>query len=111
MSSSRNLAVIGSFALGAAVMYFLASQKRDPIGRTQQRVVPDEQVDDTVLVARVRAAMGHIAPSLATVIVRAENGCVILEGTAAPADAEELAACARHVRGVSDVDNRLRDAA
>jgi hypothetical protein len=87
-----------------------ANRTRGYIKRAQQAVKGEETVEDWVLEARVRAAMGHVVADLKDVTVRAENGVVVLEGGAPSADAQELAACARHVRGVRDVDNRLRPA-
>jgi len=88
-----------------------ANRTRGYIKRAQLAVKGgDEYAEDWVLEARVRAAMGHVVADLKDVAVRAENGVVILEGGAPSADAQELVACARRVRGVRDVDNRLHPA-
>ena len=110
----RDQCVRGGHALQDATegaVQAAANRTRGYIKRAQLAVKGgDESVEDWVLEARVRAAMGHVVADLRDVSVRAENGVVILEGGAPSADAQELAACARHVRGVRDVDNRLRPA-
>jgi osmotically-inducible protein OsmY len=91
-----------------AAVQAAANRTSGYIKRAQAVIEGEGRVDDAVLEARVRAAMGRIAADLKDVTVRAQDGCVILEGSAAGADAQELVACARHVRGVRDVDDRLR---
>jgi hypothetical protein len=109
----RDQCVRGGHALQDATegaVQAAANRTRGYIKRAQQAVKGEESVEDWVLEARVRAAMGHVVADLKDVTVRAENGVIVLEGGAPSADAQELAACARHVRGVRDVDNRLRPA-
>ena len=110
----RDQCVRGGHALQDATegaVQAAAKRTRGAIKRAQLAVSGgDESVDDWTLEARVRAAMGHVVADLKDVTVRADKGVVILEGEAPSVDAQELIACARHVRGVRDVDNRLRPA-
>jgi osmotically-inducible protein OsmY len=67
----------------------------------------DELVDDTVLVERVRAELGHRVEHARDIVVTAENGNVILTGTAPAAEIERAGEVACHVRGVQCVENQL----
>lgn len=71
----------------------------------------DEFVDDAVLVERVRAELGHKVEQARNIQVTAENGNVILSGTASTAEIERAAEVACHVRGVQCVENQLVPAA
>lgn len=86
-----------------------ANHTRGAIARIQGRIAShgEESVDDSVLEARVRAAMGHVIGDPYTIEVRVHDGCVTLEGPAEPHEIGELVACAERVRGVREVDNRL----
>jgi osmotically-inducible protein OsmY len=84
------------------------NRTRGAIARVQARLASsDEAVDDSVLIERVRAAMGHVIPDPLAIEVRAHDGCVTLKGPAQPDQIAELVACAERVRGVREVDNRL----
>jgi len=71
------------------------------------RLRPEEPVDDGVLVERVRAAMGHVVGDPRAVEVRVHEGRVTLKGPVRQDEMGELVACAKRVRGVREVDNRL----
>ena len=66
----------------------------------------DEVVDDAVLVERVRAELGHRVERARDIEVTAENGNVILSGTASNAEMERAAEVACHVRGVRCVETQ-----
>ena len=107
----RDQVVRGGHALQDATegaVQAAANRTSGYIKRAQRAIEGEGLAEDAVLEARVRAAMGHVVADLRDVAVRSENGCVILEGSATSGDAQELVACARRVRGVKDVDNRLR---
>jgi len=80
---------------------------RGAIAAIRHQVEPEETVEDAILLERVRAAMGHVVPDPHGVDIRVRCGTVILKGPATAEKIGELVACARHVRGVRDVDNRL----
>jgi osmotically-inducible protein OsmY len=86
-----------------------ANQTRGAIARVQNRIAskPEEMVDDSILLERVRAAMGHVITDPHAIEIRVNEGCVILKGPALPHEIGELVACAERVRGVREVDNRL----
>ena len=92
-----------------AAVHDAANRTRGAIARVQSRLDHrnDETADDSVLVERVRAAMGHVIPDPLAIEVRAHDGCVTLKGPARPDQIGELVACAERVRGVLAVDNRL----
>ena len=92
-----------------ALVHDVANRTRGAIARAQSRLDHrgDEPVDDSVLVERVRAAMGHVIADPLAIEVRAHDGCVTLKGPAQPEQIGELVACAERVRGVRTVDNRL----
>jgi osmotically-inducible protein OsmY len=106
-SGTRLFAVLGALAAGATLMYFL-----DPENGRRRRAFVRNQVlhdtlDDSMLVERVRAAMGRVISDPLAIDVRAHDGCVMLKGPAQPEQIGELVACAERVRGVRAVDNRL----
>jgi osmotically-inducible protein OsmY len=67
----------------------------------------EESVGSDQLVARVRAALGHQVDRVRPIEVTAENGRVVLRGSADADDIDRVVATVREVRGVSEVDNRL----
>ncbi len=66
-----------------------------------------EDVDDSVLEARVRSAIGRAISNPGAVEVRAEYGRVTLSGPVLAEEVDELLATVRSVRGVTEVENRL----
>jgi osmotically-inducible protein OsmY len=72
--------------------------------RTRFRV---EEVDDPVLEARVRTALGRMVADASTIRVSAEHGRVTLRGRAPEAELEWIAERVQEVPGVHDVINRL----
>jgi osmotically-inducible protein OsmY len=90
-----------------AAVHNAANRTRGAIARATREVAPEDAADDSVLVERVRAAMGHVIADAQAIEVRARDGVVTLKGPARPEEIEELVACAGRVRGVREVDNRL----
>ena len=80
---------------------------RGAMAAIRQQVQPEPPVEDAILLERVRAAMGHVVADPHGVDIRVRCGTVILKGPASTEKIEELVACAQHVRGVRDVENRL----
>ena len=70
-------------------------------------VTRDEQVDDAVLVDRVRSQLGRVASEIGRIDVTASEGHVTLSGYAPAAEIETLLAETSAVRGVRSVENRL----
>jgi osmotically-inducible protein OsmY len=64
-------------------------------------------VDDTVLVERVRSALGRKVSNATAVEVSAADGRVTLSGTVHPREVQELVRTVRSVRGVDHVESRL----
>ena len=91
-----------------AIVHDTANRTRGAIARAQSHFDhAEEGADDSALIERVRAAMGHVIPDPLAIEVRAHDGCVTLKGPARPEQIAELVACAERVRGVLQVDNRL----
>jgi threonine dehydrogenase-like Zn-dependent dehydrogenase len=82
-------------------------QVQGTVASVRHRMTPPEPVDDTVLVERVRAALGHVIGDPRALDVRARDGRVILKGPVTADEIGEIVACAERVRGVQQVENRL----
>jgi hypothetical protein len=72
-------------------------------------LVRRERIPDDVLELRVRAKLGRVASHPGSIEVRAESGHVILSGPVLRGEAEHIAHCIRHLRGVQGVDVRLEE--
>lgn len=72
-----------------------------------QHRLSEDQVDDTRLVERVRAELGHQVERARAIEVTAENGRVTLTGALPYDQIDRAARTAGSVRGVREVDNRL----
>lgn len=64
-----------------------------------------EDVDDDVLVARVRSRLGRAISHPHAVKVAAQGGCVHLSGPILPHEKNALVACVRAVHGVTSVED------
>jgi osmotically-inducible protein OsmY len=86
---------------------------RDMMNRTQgivaasRRRMAHEDVDDTVLVERVRAKLGRVCSHPHAIDVDAADGVVTLRGPVLTAEMMDLLAVAAAVRGVRAVTNDL----
>lgn len=80
---------------------------RGAIAAAGRRAGAGEIVEDRILLERVRAALGHVVGDPNAVDVRVRCGTVILKGPARQDQIGELVACAAHVPGVLEVENRL----
>ncbi len=68
----------------------------------------EEEVDDDTLVARVRAALGHVTSHTAAIEVHSKgNGVIELKGPIPPGEKLRALAAARLVRGVHEIDDDL----
>jgi hypothetical protein len=63
--------------------------------------------DDSVLVERVRAALGRATPFPRAIEITAHQGHVVLSGAILAADVERALECVGAVRGVTGIENRL----
>lgn len=68
----------------------------------------DPPVGDQQLHDRIRAKLGRIVEEPASVSVHVDHGRVILSGNASAEEIESLATTVASMRGVTDVDVRLR---
>ena len=75
--------------------------------REARNAIREREVDDAVLVARVRAELGHNVESARSIEVFAENGCVTLCGSAMVHEIDRAEKTAKAVRGVTGVNNEL----
>jgi hypothetical protein len=77
------------------------------IAETRTQLRSAEVPEDAVLVARVRAQIGHVISQARTVDVSAHQGRVTLSGSMAPHEVEKLLSTVASVAGVTAVVNRL----
>jgi len=75
-----------------------------------KRVVTEAPPDDRVVVARVRAILGHVVRDARTVGVESNNGLVTLRGTVRPGEPELLIPAVERVCGVRGVESGLMTA-
>jgi uncharacterized membrane protein len=89
---------------------------RDLMNRTTgvaaqaRRVVSVTPTDDRVLVARVRAALGHIVADARSLEVSAHNGTITLRGTVRPGEPAILIPAIEKINGVLNVESGLTTA-
>jgi osmotically-inducible protein OsmY len=84
----------------------LRNRARGAVAETRTRL-RREDVDDSVLEARVRAEIGRVVSNPGAIQVAAEEGHVTLSGPVLEHEVEELLSSASSVRGVGEVENRL----
>ena len=77
------------------------------MAETQKQLREADVPEDTVLVARVRAQIGHVISQAGTVDVTARQGRVTLSGSIAAHEVEKLLSAVASVAGVTAVVNRL----
>lgn len=85
----------------------IQNRARGTLHETRARLSAEE-VEDTVLEARVRSAIGRAVSNPGAIDVRAENGRITLSGPVLATDVSELLATVRGVRGVQEVSNQLQ---
>jgi CBS domain-containing protein/uncharacterized protein YwbE len=72
------------------------------------KVTHEDEVADQKVEARVRTKLGRVTSHPHAIRVRAENGCVTLEGTILANEINGLVSAVRSVPGVTEVENRLQ---
>jgi len=77
------------------------------IAEMQTQLREADVPEDTVLMARVRAQIGHVVSQAGTVDVTAHQGRVTLSGSIAAHEVEKLLSAVASVAGVTAVVNRL----
>jgi osmotically-inducible protein OsmY len=77
------------------------------IAETQTQLRGADIPEDAVLVARVRAQIGHVVSQAGAIDVTAYQGRVTLSGSIAAHEVEKLLSAVASVAGVTAVDNRL----
>ena len=95
--------------------YFAGKVQRDLRNRAagmaasaKGRLTPEDEIADQKLEARVRAKLGRVTSHPHPIRVRAESGCVTLEGPILANEVDALVSAVRSVQGVSEVRNRLQ---
>lgn len=86
----------------------LANRTRGFLARTKSRVVPEGQVADDVLAQRVRSKMGRYVSHPGAIDVTAFWGRIVLEGDILAHELDDLVDAVASVRGVREVESRLR---
>ena len=84
----------------------LANRARGMLAETRARLTP-EDVDDAVIVGRVRAELGHHVSHPGSLEVTSERSVVTLGGPVLADEVDRVLEIARKVRGVRDVVSRL----
>ena len=84
----------------------LANRARGTLAETRARFTP-EDVDDQVIVGRVRAELGHHVSHPGSIEVTSEETVVTLSGPVLADEVDRVLAVTRKVRGVRDVVSRL----
>lgn len=67
-----------------------------------------DPVTDEILVARVRAELGHYVSQPGAVTVTADEGIVILQGTVSAQEVQPFVAKVRSMAGIRGVENQLK---
>ena len=84
----------------------LSNRARGIASGIQSRLTSGE-VDDAVLVDRVRSKLGRTVSHPGAIVVAAENGNVTLSGPILEAEADHVLSCVKWVPGVKDITNNL----
>ncbi|HEX8697893.1 MAG TPA: SRPBCC family protein [Myxococcaceae bacterium] len=84
----------------------MAHRARGLLFKVRARV-QSEDVDDVTLEARVRSALGRVCSHPGAVRVSCRHGRVELKGVILASEKKQVLACARHVRGVHEIDDDL----
>ncbi len=66
-----------------------------------------QDVDDSVLEARVRSSMGRVVSNPGAIAVMAEDGNVTISGPVLAGEVDGLLACVKSVPGVQEVHSQL----
>lgn len=92
--------------LAAAGSRHAANHLRGVAARTRGRF-SHEEVDDDRLEARIRSRLGRLVERPHGVEVRVHDGCVVLKGTAAADEIDDLVDAIASMPGVEEVDCHL----
>lgn len=85
----------------------MGNRARGVAAKTRNRIFPAGEVDDEVLVERVRSKMGRYVSNPGAIEVLAEDGRITLRGPVLAWEAGSLVRAVGSVRGVAEVDDRL----
>lgn len=85
----------------------IRNKARGLVAQTRSRFSTQE-VDDSVLEARVRASMGHVLSNPGAMAIQARGGVVTVSGPLLAAEADRLLSCISAVPGVHEVRSQLQ---
>lgn len=71
-------------------------------------MLTNEEVEDSVLEARIRSELGHTVPYAGAISVIADTGTVILEGDVLVDDIDRVMSAVQSISGVNDVIDNLQ---
>ena len=83
------------------------SNRARGIATTIQSRFTAHEVDDGVLVDRVRSKLGRLASHPGAIVVSAENGNVTISGPILEDEVDSLLSCVKGIQGVNDIANNL----
>jgi hypothetical protein len=85
----------------------IGNRARGFAAEARSRIVREGEVDDEILVERVRSKIGRAVSHPGAIEVTATAGRIELEGQALADEVDRLLSAVESVRGVREVDNRL----
>jgi osmotically-inducible protein OsmY len=85
----------------------LENRAQGVVAETRSRF-QQEPISDEILVARVRAEMGHVVSHSPAIEVHVEQGRITLRGSIVASEMDPLLKAVRAVPGVKEVDNQLQ---
>lgn len=91
-----------------AGMRDLQNRVRGVVAETSSRFTQNQDTGDWVVAERARSRLGFLTSHPRAVEVNAQNGTLVLEGDVLSEDVDRLVGGLSKVRGVTNVDNRLR---
>jgi hypothetical protein len=84
----------------------LSNRVKGIVAETRSRFSMQD-VEDSVLEARVRSSMGRVVSNPGAIAVLAEGGAVTISGPVLAAEVDGLLSCVRSVQGVRELHSRL----
>jgi osmotically-inducible protein OsmY len=117
MPSQNTWSFVAGFVVGGVTVALLDRRRARGARSVRQRLrglvyrakagLENEMVPDDVLIERVRAEMGRPLSNPAAILVRAQDGCVVLAGPISADEADELIRCVSGIPGVRSIESEL----